>query len=133
VVPWLDLVDSLNEIIRREAVYVDCEQVQKEICKIVGVVVRLVLLHPREQRHDDLAEIRLQRRPTEHSVSAVMILVQKKSSQRDMQYDALQKLETPAIVRLARHQPLLYDAQHRRVLVRLDHRRGVAREEGTQQ
>jgi hypothetical protein len=50
-----------------------------------------------------------------------------------MQYDALQELETPAVVRLARHQPLLYDAQHRRVLVRLDHRRGVAREEGTQQ
>jgi hypothetical protein len=50
-----------------------------------------------------------------------------------MQHDALQELESPPIVRLARHEPLLHDAQHRRVLVRLDHRRGVARKEGAQQ
>ena len=57
----------------------------------------------------------------------------KKNAQRNMQNDALQELETPTIVRLAQHQPLLHDAQHRRVLVCLDHRRGVARKEGTQQ
>ena len=43
-----------------------------------------------------------------------------------MQHDALQE-------RLARHEPLLHDAQHRRVLVRLDRRRGVARKEGAQE
>jgi hypothetical protein len=57
----------------------------------------------------------------------------KEHAQRDMQHDALQELETPAVVRLTRHEPLLYDAQHRPVPVRLDHRRGVACEEGTQQ
>ena len=30
---------------------------QKKVHKIVDIVVRLVLLRPREQRHDDLAEI----------------------------------------------------------------------------
>jgi hypothetical protein len=70
----LDLVDGLDEIVRREVVYVDREQVQQKIHQIVDVVVRLVLLHPREQRHDDLAEIRLPHGPTEHSVSAVKIV-----------------------------------------------------------
>jgi hypothetical protein len=50
-----------------------------------------------------------------------------------MQHDALQELESPPIDRLVRHEPLLHDAQHRRVLVRLDHRRSVARKEGAQQ
>ena len=50
-----------------------------------------------------------------------------------MQHDALQQLEAPPVVRLARHESLLYDSQHRRVLVRLDHRRGVTCKEGAQQ
>ena len=44
----------------------------------------------------------------------------------------MQELEAPPIVRLARYEPLLHDAQNGRVLVRLSHRRGVARKEGAQ-
>ena len=40
--------------------------------------------------------------------------------------------QSPPAVRLARHEPLLHDAQHKRVLVRLDHCRRVARKEGSQ-
>ena len=50
-----------------------------------------------------------------------------------MQHNALQELEAPPVIRPAQHESLLHDAQHRRVLVRLDHCRGVAREEGAQQ
>jgi hypothetical protein len=57
----------------------------------------------------------------------------KKHTQMDMQHDALQKLKSPAVVRLTRNQPQLHDPQHRRVLVHLDHLHGVASEEGTQQ
>ena len=42
----------------------------------------------------------------------------------------MQELEAPPIVRLARYEPLLHDAQNGPVPVRLSHRRGVARKEG---
>jgi hypothetical protein len=66
----------------------------------------------------------------EHSATVVVI---SKYAQRDIEHGALQELEAPTIVHLAWYEPLLHDAQHRRVLVRLNHRRGIPREEGTQQ
>ena len=108
-VPWLDLVDGLDEIIRSETIYVDRKEVQQKERKIIDVVARLVLLHPREQRHDDLSEIRLQcGSDTEHLATAVVVTA-RKHIQRHMQHDALQKLEAPSIVYLARHEPLLHN------------------------
>ena len=63
----MDLVDG---IICCGAVCIDREHVQEEVDKIVDAVVRLVLLHPREQRHDDLTEIWLQCWLTEQKHSA---------------------------------------------------------------
>jgi hypothetical protein len=59
LIPWLDLIDSLNEVIRSKAIRVDRQHVQKEVGKIVDIAICLVLLHSVEQRDDDLAEIRL--------------------------------------------------------------------------
>ena len=96
-------------MIRRDALCVDRKQVQQDLHEIIDVVVRLVLLHLREQRHDDLAEIWLQCRPYgTHSVSPAQP-VRRAHAQRGMQHDVLQELKAPPVVCLARHEPLLRD------------------------
>ena len=50
-----------------------------------------------------------------------------------MQHETLQELEAPPVIRFILYEPLLHDAQYRHVLIRLDHRRGIARKEGAQQ
>ena len=55
------------------------------------------------------------------------------ASQRDVEYNSLQELEAPAIVCFAWNESLLYNSQHRDMLVCLDHRGRVSRKERTQQ
>lgn len=53
-------------------------------------------------------------------------------SQGDVEHDTLQEFEAPTIVYFARHEPLLYNSQHLDMLACVDHRRSIARKEGTQ-
>ena len=55
------------------------------------------------------------------------------ASQRDVEYNSLQEIESPAIVCFAWNESLLHNSQHRNMLARLDHRRRVSRKERTQQ
>ena len=97
-------------MIRRDALCVDREQVQQDVHEIIDVVVRLVLLHLREQCHDDLAEIWLRVGLTEYIQPVQHNQSDEAHAQRGMQHDALQELKAPPVVCLAWQEPLLRDA-----------------------
>jgi hypothetical protein len=48
IIPWLDLVDSLDKIIRGEAINVDRDNVKQKVDKVVDIGIGFILLHSRE-------------------------------------------------------------------------------------
>ena len=48
IIPWLDLVDSLDKIIRGEAINVDRDNIKQKVDKVVDIGIGFVLLHSRE-------------------------------------------------------------------------------------
>jgi hypothetical protein len=95
-------------------------------------------LHPREKRHNDLAEIWLKRIPIGIKDVPLSLSPQLPNarnmacSQGNVEHDTLQKFKAPTIVYFARHKPLLYDSQDRNMLARTYHCRSIARKECAQ-